>query len=176
MIAGGVTARRIIDDARRDLQFALRSLCREPGLAAGIVATFALAIGANAAMVSLVARLMFSAPPGVSDPSSLARLHIEATSIDGERYAMTTTSYPAFEATRALDQAFAGVAASRTDRLTTGRGADMAEVSVMAATGDYFHVVGTRPSIGRFFGPDDDVLQSGNAVAVLSHAYWQHRC
>ena len=125
MSAERQTVRGLIEDARRDLQFALRSLRREPGVAAGIVATFALAIGANAAMVSLVARLMFSAPPGVTDPSSLARLRVEATSLDGERYAMTTTSYPAFRAMRALDQAFAGVAASQTDRLTTGRGADM---------------------------------------------------
>ena len=174
MNAARQTARGLIEDARRDLQFALRSLRREPGVAAGIIVTFALAIGANASMVSLVARLMLSAPPGVSDASSLARLHIEATSIDGERYAMTTTSYPAFQATRALDQAFAGVAASRAERLTTGRGADMSEVAVIAATGDYFHVLGTRPVIGRFFGPDDDALPSGNAVAVLSHAYWEH--
>jgi hypothetical protein len=83
---------RLFDDVRRDLQFAVRSLRREPGVAAGIVATFALAIGANAAMVSLVARLMLSAPPGASDPASLARLRVEATSIDGERYAMTTIS------------------------------------------------------------------------------------
>jgi predicted permease len=166
---------RLFDDVRRDLQFAVRSLRREPGVAAGIVATFALAIGANAAMVSLVARLMLSAPPGASDPASLARLRVEATSIDGERYAMTTISYPAFQATRALEQAFGGVAASRAERLTSGRGADMSEISVIAASGDYFRVLGTRPALGRFFGPDDDALPSGNAVAVLSHAYWAHR-
>ena len=175
MSANRQTVRGLVEDARRDLQFALRSLRREPGVAAGIVATFALAIGANAAMVSLVARLMLAAPPGVSDPSSLGRLHIEGTSIDGERYVMTSMSYPAFQATRALDQTFAGVAASRAGRLTTGRGADMAEVSVIAATGDYFRVLGTRPALGRFFTPDDDALPAGNAVAVLSHSYWQHR-
>ncbi|HEY7237438.1 MAG TPA: ADOP family duplicated permease [Gemmatimonadaceae bacterium] len=167
------TARVLIEDARRDLQFARRSLRREPGVAAGIVATFALAIGANAAMVSLVARLMLAAPPGVSDPSSLARLHVELTALDGERYAMTTTSYPTFEAMRSLDRAFSAVAASRAERLTSGRGADMAEMSVIAASGDYFRVLGARPAIGRFFGADDDALPSGNAVAVLSHAYWE---
>ena len=164
-----------IEDARRDLRFAIRSLGREPGVAAGIVATFALAIGANAAMVSLVTRLMLSAPPGVRDPASLARRHVAATSIDGERYVMTSMSYPAFQTTRELDRAFAGVAASRAERLTSASGADMAEISVIAATGDYFRVLGTRPALGRFFGPDDDALPSGNAVAVLSHAYWEQR-
>ena len=168
-------ARRLLEDARQDLRFAVRSFRREPGVAAGIVATFALAIGANAAMVSLVARLMLVAPPGVSTPEALARLQIDVTTADGDRYAMTTTSYPVFRAAQALDDAFAGVAASRPERLTTGRGADMTELSVIAATGEYFHVLGTRPAVGRFFDADDDRLPSGNAVAVLSHAYWQRR-
>ena len=168
-------ARLLVEDAGRDLQFALRSLRREPGVAAGILATFALAIGANAAMVGLVARLMLSAPPGVSDPASLARLHLEATSIDGERYKMTAMSYPVFRAVHALDGAFSGVAGSQAERLTSGGGGDMSEISVIAATGDYFRVLGTRPALGRFFGPDDDALPSGNAVAVLSHAYWERR-
>jgi predicted permease len=168
-------ARVLIDDARQDLRFALRSLRREPGVAAGIVATFALAIGANAAMVSLVARLMLIAPPGVTNPETLARLQIDVTTADGDRYAMSTTSYPVFRAAHALDDAFAGVAASRPSRLTTGRGADMTELSVIAATGDYFHVLGTRPAVGRFFDADDDRSPSGNAVAVLSHSYWQRR-
>lgn len=167
--------RVVIDDARQDLRFAMRSMRREPGVAAGIVATFALAIGANAAMVSLVARLMLIAPPGVTNPETLARLQIDVTTADGDRYAMSTTSYPVFRAARALDDAFAGVAASRPARLTTGRGADMTELSVIAATGDYFHVLGTRPAVGRFFDADDDRLPSGNAVAVLSHSYWQRR-
>ena len=168
-------ARILLEDARQDFRFALRSLRREPGVAAGIVATFALAIGANAAMVSLVARLMLVAPPGVSNPEALARLQIEVTTADGDRYAMATTSYPVFRATHALGTAFSGVAASRPERLTTGRGADMTEVSVIAATGDYFRVLGALPAAGRFFDADDDRLPSGNAVAVLSNAYWQRR-
>ena len=167
--------RRLLEDARQDLRFAVRSLRREPGVAAGIVGTFALAIGANAAMVSLVARLMLVAPPGVSNPESLARLQIDVTTTDGDRYAMTTMSYAAFRAAQKLDDAFADVAASRPDRLTTGRGAEMVELSVIAATGDYFRVLGTRPAVGRFFDGDDDRLPAGNAVAVLSHAYWQRR-
>src|SRR3954465_9866752 len=99
-------ARGLIEDASDDLRFALRSLRREPGLAAGIVTTFALAIGANAAMVSLVARLMLVAPPGVTDPGSLARLRVDVTTADGDRYAMETMSYPVFQAARALDDPF----------------------------------------------------------------------
>ena len=167
------SARILLEDARQDIRFAVRSLRREPGVAAGIIATFALAIGANAAMVSLVARLMLVAPPGVRNPEALARLQIQVTTGDGDRYAMGTTSYPIFQAARASDDAFSAVAASRSARLTTGRGADLTELSVIAATGDYFRALGTLPAAGRFFDADDDRLPTGNAVAVLSHAYWQ---
>ena len=169
------TLTNIFADAHQDFRFALRSLRREPGVALGIVATFALAIGANAAMVGLVTRLMLVAPPGVSDPDALGRFRVEVTTADGDRYAMSTTSYPVFRAAQALDDAFSGVAASRPESLTIGRGADLTEVSVIAATGDYFRVLGARPAAGRFFDAEDDRLPSGNAVAVLSHAYWQRR-
>ena len=71
------------------LRYAFRSLRREPALAAGVIATFALAIGANAAMFGLVTRLMLSAPPGVGEPASLARTTM-------------TTSYPGFERAASL--------------------------------------------------------------------------
>ena len=168
-------ARGLIEDARDDLRFALRSLRREPGVALGIVATFALAIGANAAMVGLVTRLMLVAPPGISDPDALSRFRVEVTTADGDRYAMSTMSYPVFRAAGALDDAFSGVAAALPESLTTGRGGDLTEVSVIAATGDYFRVLGSRPTAGRFFDAEDDRRPSGNAVVVLSHAYWQRR-
>src|SRR5437868_2444498 len=126
-------------------------------------------------MVGLVARLMLAAPPGVSDPDAVARLKIDITTSDGERYGMSTTSYPVFRAVQALGKGFTAVAAVHADRLTTGRGAEMAEAAVIAASGDYFRVLGVHPALGRFFGPEDDALPAGSAVAVLSHAYWKRR-
>jgi len=169
------TLRTLIDDVQRDVQFALRSFRREPSVAAGIVATFALAIGANAAMVGLVTSLMFSALPGVVDPDVVARLRIDVTTADGDRYAMATTSYPVFRAAESRHEAFSAVAASRPLRLTIGDGAETTEGDIIAASGDYFRLLGVHPAIGRLFGMGDDVLPSGSAVAVLSHPYWQRR-
>jgi hypothetical protein len=167
--------RTLIDDVGRDIQFALRSFRREPSVAAGIVATFALAIGANAAMVGLVTSLMFSALPGVVHADEVARLRVEVTTADGDRYAMSTTSYPVFRAAESRHDAFSAVAASSPLRLTIGDGAETTEGDVVAASGDYFALLGVHPVIGRLFGMDDDVLPSGSAVAVLSHPYWQRR-
>lgn len=173
--AGQSDVRRLLDDAWRDTQFALRSFRREPSVAAGIVATFALAIGANAAMVGLVTSLMFTALPGVADADAVARLRIQVTTSDGDRYAMSTTSYPVFKAAQSRHEAFSVVAASQALRLTIGAGAETTEGQVIAASGDYFQLLGAHPAIGRFFSAEDDALPLGSAVAVLSHPYWQRR-
>ena len=47
------------------IKHTLRSLRRDPGLVAGVVLTFAIAIGANAAMYGLVSRLLLPTPPGL---------------------------------------------------------------------------------------------------------------
>ena len=163
----------ILDDLRRDTGIALRSFRREPAFAAGVVLTFALAIGANATMFELVRRLMFAAPPHIENPGRVGRVLL--TFSDGERepYSVSSTSWPVFRAVSSLEGVVAGAAAMRHDTLTTGRGADRAEVAVAQVTGDYFTVLGTRPALGRFFGPDEDVLPEGSAVVVLSHAYWR---
>jgi putative ABC transport system permease protein len=160
-------------DLSRDSRYALRTLRREPAFAAGVILTFALAIGANAAMFGLVERLMLAAPPGIRDAERVVRVQMRFTFEDGRTSEMTTTSYPAYGVIKELKNAFAGVTAVRSDTVTIGRGADLAEVAVVQATGDYFATLGAKPALGRFFGPDDDLLPNGNDVVVLSHAFWR---
>ena len=57
----------------RDIVPALRALRREPTFVAGVVLTFALAIGANAAMFGLVTRLMLRRRPESATPSMSPR-------------------------------------------------------------------------------------------------------
>src|SRR5688572_5014364 len=144
------------------LRYAVRSLLREPSLVVSVVATFALAIGANAAMFGLVTRLMLSAPPGVAEPAQVGRMPM-------------TTNHPEYERIASLRDAFSGVAAVRDLRVILGRGGDATEVRAIAATGSYFQVLGARPSHGRFFDARDDQLPDGSTVAVLSHAFFAKR-
>ena len=144
------------------IAYALRSLKREPALVAGVVGTFALAIGANAAMFGLVTRLMLSAPPGVANPEQVGRM-------------TRTTSYPRYVELSRMTDAFASVAATRPGSSIMGRGADAREVSSVAATGTYFATLGARPALGRFFTTADDQLPAGNPVVVLSHSFWRSR-
>ena len=54
-----------------ELRYVVRSLVREREFTLGVIATFAVAIGATAAMFGLVNRLMLAPPPGLLHPQRL---------------------------------------------------------------------------------------------------------
>lgn len=158
-----------------DIRYALRTFRREPTFVAGIVLTFGLVIGTNAAMFGLVRRFMLAPPPGVQDAERVVRVATTLTTDDGSVFTMESTSYPAFRDLAALDRVFDAVAAVSTDSVTTGQGADLAEVPAIKASGRYFAALGVEAVAGRLFNASDDELPNGNDVAVLSHAFWQRR-
>src|SRR5687768_481510 len=100
-----------IHAAWRELVHATRTIRRDPALAIGVILTLGLAIGANAAMFGLVTRLMLPAPPGVADPARVARVALDLFTDEGERYTVSTTSYPMFRAIAARVETFEAVAA-----------------------------------------------------------------
>jgi predicted permease len=162
-------------DLLRDVRHAARSFRRETAFAVGVVLTFGLVIGTNAAMFGLVRRLMLAPPPGVRDAERVVRAGVTLTASDGSEFTMSTTSYPVFRGLAALTGAFDGVAAFQADSVTTGRGAELTEVAAVQASGQYFATLGVQPAAGRLFDEQDDALPNGNDVAVLGHAYWQRR-
>jgi predicted permease len=164
---------QLFDALGRELRYALRSLGREPTLVAGVVLTFALAIGTNAAMFGLVTRLMLAAPPGIRDPDRVARVRLSFIDEDGNAFAMSTTSYPVFRTLRSDTSAFAAVGASKPDTMMVGRSPDVVPIAVLGVTPDYFATLGASATIGRLFGPADDDPPSGAPVIVLGHAYWR---
>src|SRR4029453_5793267 len=58
--AGGLS---YLESIMQDLRYAIRALRRNPGFTIGVMVTLALGIGANTAMLGVVARLLFRSPP-----------------------------------------------------------------------------------------------------------------
>ena len=164
---------RTLGDVARELRYALRSFGREPAFVAAVVLTFALAIGANAAMFGLVTRLMLAPPPGIRDAERVSHVRLRFADDGHGAFVASTTSYPTYRAVRAARGAFAAVAAMVPDTLTVGTGGDVERLAVLGASGDFFAALGASPALGRFFGTADDALPDGNPVVVLGHAYWR---
>src|SRR5262245_11256815 len=160
-----------------DVRYALRTLRRSPGFAAAAIATLALGIGANAAIFSLVDRVLLKLLP-VRSPRELVLLRSPgirqgSTWSDGDD--AYSFSYPMYRDLRDQNQVFQGLlgvfpfAASVAERGQTER------ASGELVSGNYFGVLGVPPALGRVFTADDDRVPNGHPLAVLAHAYWVSR-
>jgi predicted permease len=165
---------RWLDDARRDLGYALRALRRTPGFALVAVLTLALGIGANTAIFSLVDAVLLRTLP-VEAPERLAVLDLIT-----QRGETNNISYPLFEWLRDEPGAFSGVLAAldgvnRVDLVGPEPASQAEEVRLQLVSGEYFSVLGVQAAAGRTFTRVDDGNSAVPPVAVLSFSFWKRR-
>jgi predicted permease len=165
----------IIDGVWQDLRYGFRQLTLKPAFALAAVLSLALGIGANAAIFTLVDRVLLRLLP-VPHPRELVQLRVDggrfgSNTGDGEH----TFSYRAYQAFRDGNTVFSGLTGERVERAGLS-GDDRAElVSVGMVAGNYFQVLGVQPNLGRVLGPEDDRVRNGHPVAVLQYDFWRSR-
>jgi predicted permease len=157
----------------QDLGYALRGLRRSPGFTVAVVVTLALGIGANAAMFSLVDRLLFRPPPLLIDAAAVNRVYMYRTyrGVEAERGGM----YSRFTDLRKWTTAFSRAAAFRRTDLAIGVGEDARERPVGIVSASFFGFFDARPALGRYFTEAEDTPPNGTPVVVLSHSFWTTR-
>ena len=152
----------------QDLNYAFRSLRKRPGFTAVVVATIALAIGANTAIFSVVNGVLLEPLP-LEKPDELVVPDVIST----QGFSISL-SIPNFRDWRERSRVFESFGAnmSRTPTLTSG---DRPEViQVRYVLGDYFETLGVQPIIGRII-PSDETWEGAEPVAVVTHRFWQNR-
>ncbi len=167
--------RERIADLLQDIRFGWRSLGRAPGFAAAIVVTLALAVGANAAVFSLVDPLLFRPPPGVVDPGSVRRLYANFPNVPSSttgHVVSATFSYPEYVGIRAGLAGYAQVAAYLgRDSMVITRGRDSTFANVTYATADFLPLLGAQLVSGRSFTETEDDVHAPAPVAVISERF-----
>jgi predicted permease len=136
-----------------------------------VVATLALGVGANAAMLSVLDAI-FGAPPGVEDPAELRRLYRSASDDGNDTGWVPYIDYPSFLGIREA-QGPGSVAAwiPSVEHAWTREDAER-PVQVAWVSHDFFAVLGVSAARGRLFAEDESGIDVPAPVAVASHAFW----
>ena len=156
---------------RQDARFTIRSLRNSPAFSIAIIFTLALGLGANAAMFSVVDRLLFRPPPMLLDAGSTHRVYLYRTSrgVEAERsgqfrrYADLVRWTTSFSRTAAVGERIIAV----------GTGDAVRELPVATVSASFFGFFDAPPVIGRYFTATEDVPPVGAPVVVLSDAMWK---
>lgn len=176
--SGHVTRQRsrdVLVELASDIRYAIRGLRRDPVFAIGAIVTLALGLAANATMFGVVDRLLLRPPPHVRDSKDLSLVYFRSPRGSSTWWTQSGTSYPAFATLRDSSGMAARAAAWWITEGSLDRGTAASKVRVGLATGDFFSILGTRPALGRWFGPAEDTPATTELPAVISHALWQGR-
>ena len=151
----------------QDLKFALRALARAKGLAATVVVTLALGIGANAAIFSVVRGILLR-PLNNQDETRLLYLRQSARGIGAEN---ANFSVPEIGDYRSRVHTLTGLGEFSTIGFTMVGLGEPRVVRAGVVNGGYFRVMGLSPALGRLLD-DRDEGPSAAGAAVLTHRFW----
>jgi predicted permease len=160
------------DAFTQDLRYAARGLWGRPGFTAAVVLTLALGIGANAAMFSVVDRLLFRPPPLLKHPALVHRVYLARTIRTGT-FAGGGVQYARYRDLTNWTHSFARTAEFTPRKLAVGVGTEAREMQVGVVTAGFFGFFDAPPALGRYFTAAEDTTPVGAAVAVLSYGYWR---
>jgi putative ABC transport system permease protein len=157
-----------LDDLRRDVHYAARTLRRNPLFAAIAVATLALGVGGNAIMFSVVDAVLLRPLPW-ADP--------DHTVMIWSRWVAENKTWVAegeVNDYRRENRTMTGIAAwDTTDVNLTGNG-EAERVPAGEVTANTFATFGVAPIFGRVFTDAED-RRNGPNVVILGAGLWQRR-
>jgi predicted permease len=161
----------------QDFRFAIRQLGRTPVFAVVAVLTFALGIGANAAVFSVMNAVVLRFLP-VQAPDRLVILHTTKQPDQSSQtgYDNTSLSLGVFEQLRAETRVFSDLMAYvplGTSQTAVRVGTEAENVWADMVTGNFFSGLGVRMHSGRGFTMAEEKEHAQSAV--IGHGFWTRR-
>jgi macrolide transport system ATP-binding/permease protein len=160
----------------QDLRHGLRMLGKNPGFTALAVLSFAIGVGANAAMFGL-ADTMVLRPLTIPRPTDLVTVSAVVPRAGFQSPSTRALSYPDFEDIRTASRSFERLFVYQLTLAGLAVRADQPPERTfgMAVSGGFFDAVGVQPVFGRGFGADEDQVGGRSPVVVLDHDLWVSR-
>ncbi len=156
-----------------DIRFAWRQLRRSPSLSIAAILCFALGIGANTSIFSVVDAVLFRPLP-FPESDRLVLVGDALPHFGGGNFGLIST--PEYHDYRQLDgRTFERSAIFESASFTlSGAGGEPERVTSAAVSASVFDVLRVKAALGRTFLPGEDLVGGPN-VAVLSDALWRRR-
>ena len=160
----------MIGQVLRDVRHACRVILRMPALAAVVIGSLGVGIGANTVVFSWVQAVVISPVPGIRGASGL---HLIEPKNETGMY--QGVSWLEYRDLREQLRTFEGLVAFRMAPLYVGERGRVERSSGLLVSDNYFTALGLTPALGRFLRPDE-VEKPGTApVVVISYDYWRTR-
>jgi putative ABC transport system permease protein len=161
-----------LDALAMDLRYALRMVARNPGFSAVAIATLALGIGANTAIVN-VAYAVLVKPLPYARPGEIHSAQIVIPERRAQ-FASIPVSIQAFQAWRGAPTVLSGLAALRPWECTLTGDGEPERVGGARVSSNFFAMLGVPVAHGRGFSSEEE--QTGRErVVVISDALWRRR-
>ena len=160
----------MIGQAIRDLRHASRMILRMPALAAVVIGSLGVGIGANTIVFSWIQSVVLNPIAGARQASGF---HLVEAKTDAGMY--VGSSWLEYRDLRERLRAVDGLIAFHMIPLYVGERGRVERSSALLVSDNYFSALGLAPVLGRFLRADE-VDKPGTApVVVISHDYWQTR-
>ena len=152
----------------QDVRHAFRSLAKTPAVTAVTILTFALGIGANTAVFSVVDAVLLR-PLTYTDPERIVVLHETIPQVG-----RIPVGIPEFDEWRAAATSFEQMALMAVAPVILSGTGEPEQLEAARVSANLFPMLGIEPALGRTFSVDEEVL-GRHRVAVLSDGLWRRR-
>ena len=158
----------------RDLRHALRFLRRSPGFTFVAVLTLSLGIGANTAIFQLIDSIRLRTIP-VKNPQELGTIRIADRHWGSGQFSSqySQLTFAIWEQIRKRQEGFSEIAVWSDQQFNLATGGEVRKAKGIRVSGDFFHVLGVEPILGRLLRPEDDQPGCSMSGANISYAFWQ---
>jgi putative ABC transport system permease protein len=159
---------RLLETLVQDVRYGVRTLSSTPGFSAVVIATFALGIGANTAIFSVVDTVLLRRLP-YERGDEIVVLRQQAPRIGVEDLGLSPLEIQDFrEQNRTLDD----VVEYHSMNFTLLGGSEPQRVQTGVVSAGFFDILQVKPLLGRAFRPGDDA-PGAEAVLLLSYEFWK---
>jgi predicted permease len=170
-ITPGASSGQVLADSWRDLRYAARSFCKQPGFAATAVLTLAIGIGASTSVFSVVYGVLLKPLP-FAEPDRLVGMWHTAPELGIDVFNQCPATYFTYRDENRVFQDV-GMWAPFPDVSVTGRG-EPERVQALHVTDGMLPILSVQPLLGRLFTKADDA-PGGPDRTMLTYGYWQRR-